>query len=561
MPKEKRRRNRRRRNKMPRKFKRPRSSSGSSSDRKQQRRVDAVISQAAPIIATTILASQGHFTEAGSSSGPQPSTSGAATSSASNVPKVCPKPALLNCLQKVGATGTCFTRKQVLNYLIQYMGERTLYDPNNPRVINCRDDELGKALGVPQFTIYNVKEVLAANCMPVTSPQVIQADTLSTASQAKVHYTLQHSVAEGREPSAIPKSGQAECQDDPMPGPSTVPQKAKEKRKHRRRNKLSESEKSTSSTGSSTRRRRHSSSLSLSQTLQLDEEGPKGLPWFYFVKCPKDSERRSSGSCTERWSIDGYSTAYVADSSDDLWFLEEDSDREEEIEWPWEFELDSDSSEPYNDDDDDDSDIDGEEEEYYVEMIPCSDNDSCMADESEESTDEEITDKDKWKCDKCPMRNSPYQRYCSHCWALRKDWFPEVHNSGQRSTLQRSNSCPEAQSMENDDTASPAEPSPGVVSPPERTISTDSAFSSLGSSSQEVNSAPGATGVSQDHVGAVVMEPCMICLSRPKVASMVHGRTAHLVCCYTCAKKLYKRGKPCPVCRRPIQMVVKTFFA
>ncbi|XP_078582790.1 protein Mdm4-like isoform X1 [Branchiostoma floridae x Branchiostoma japonicum] len=560
MPKEKRRRNRRRRPKVPRKYKRQqRSSSGSSTDRKQQRRVDAVISQAAPIIATTILASQGHFSEAGGSGGPQPSTSGVTSTSACNVPKVCPKPALLNCLQKVGATGTCFTRKQVLNYLIQYMGERMLYDQNNPRVINCKDDELGKALGVPQFTIYNVKEVLAANCVPVTSPQVIQADTIPTASQAKVHYTLQHSVAEGREPSVKPKTQQADCQDEAMPGPSTVPQKAKEKRKHRRRNKLSESEKSTSSTGSSTRRRRHSSSLSLSQTLQLDEEGPKGLPWFYFVKCPKESEKRSSGSCTERWSIDGYSTAYVADSSDDLWFLEEDSDREEVPVIDWEFELDSDSSEPYNDDDDEeDSNMDGEEEEYYVEMIRCSDNDSCMADESEESTDEEITDKDKWKCDKCPMRNSPYQRYCSHCWALRKDWFPEVHNSSQKSTLQRSNSCPEAQSTENDGAG---EPSPGVVSPPERTISTDSAFSSLGSSSQEVNSTPGATGVSQDHVGTVVMEPCMICLSRPKVASMVHGRTAHLVCCYTCAKKLYKRGKPCPVCRRPIQMVVKTFFA
>ncbi|XP_019633125.1 PREDICTED: E3 ubiquitin-protein ligase Mdm2-like [Branchiostoma belcheri] len=559
MPKEKRRRNKRRR--MPRKFKRPRSSSGSSSDRKQQRRVDAVISQAAPIIATTaILASQGHFSEAGSSSGPQPSTSGATSSSASNVPMVCPKPALMNCLQKVGARGTCFTRKEVLKYLIQYIGERMLYDQSNPRVVYCREDELGKALGVPQFTIYNVKDVLAANCVPVTSPQVIQADTQTSASQAKVHYTLQHSVAEGRETATRPKSTQAECQDAAMPGPSTVPQKAKEKRKHRRRNKLSESEKSTSSTGSSTRRRRHSSSLSIGQTLQLDEEGPKGLPWFYFVKCPKESEKRSSGSCTERWSIDGYSTAYVADSSDDLWFLEEDSDREEVIDW--EFELDSDSSEPYNDDDDEEDSIDGEEEEYYVEMIQCSDNDSCMADESEESTDEEITDKDKWKCDVCPMRNHPCQRFCSHCWALRKDWFPEVHNSSQKSTLQRSNSCPEAQSMENADTSGAMDPSPSVVSPPERTISTDSAFSSLGSSSQEVNSsAPGAAGVSQDHVGAVVMEPCMICLSRPKVASMVHGRTAHLVCCYTCAKKLYKRGKPCPVCRRPIQMVVKTFFA
>uniref|UniRef100_A0A2K6SVL2 RING-type domain-containing protein n=1 Tax=Saimiri boliviensis boliviensis TaxID=39432 RepID=A0A2K6SVL2_SAIBB len=30
--------------------------------------------------------------------------------------------------------------------------------------------------------------------------------------------------------------------------------------------------------------------------------------------------------------------------------------------------------------------------------------------------------------------------------------------------------------------------------------------------------------------------------------------------CFTCAKKLKRRNKPCPVCRQPIQMVVITYF-
>ncbi|MGH0139601.1 UNVERIFIED_CONTAM: hypothetical protein FKN15_014704 [Acipenser sinensis] len=56
------------------------------------------------------------------------------------------------------------------------------------------------------------------------------------------------------------------------------------------------------------------------------------------------------------------------------------------------------------------------------------------------------------------------------------------------------------------------------------------------------------------------VEPCVICQSRPKNGCIVHGRTGHLMACYTCAKKLKKRNKLCPVCRQPIQMVVLTYF-
>ncbi len=53
---------------------------------------------------------------------------------------------------------------------------------------------------------------------------------------------------------------------------------------------------------------------------------------------------------------------------------------------------------------------------------------------------------------------------------------------------------------------------------------------------------------------------CCICMTRPKEASLIHGKTGHQVCCYKCAKRLRRRGKPCPVCRRPIQKVIKNFF-
>uniref|UniRef100_A0A2K5QP38 E3 ubiquitin-protein ligase Mdm2 n=1 Tax=Cebus imitator TaxID=2715852 RepID=A0A2K5QP38_CEBIM len=56
------------------------------------------------------------------------------------------------------------------------------------------------------------------------------------------------------------------------------------------------------------------------------------------------------------------------------------------------------------------------------------------------------------------------------------------------------------------------------------------------------------------------IEPCVTCQGRPKNGCIVHGKTGHLMACFTCAKKLKRRNKPCPVCRQPIQMIVLTYF-
>ena len=58
----------------------------------------------------------------------------------------------------------------------------------------------------------------------------------------------------------------------------------------------------------------------------------------------------------------------------------------------------------------------------------------------------------------------------------------------------------------------------------------------------------------------LITDPCMICLSKPKTASLVHGSSGHQVCCFPCAKRLKRRGKVCPVCRRPIQKVIKNYI-
>lgn len=56
-----------------------------------------------------------------------------------------------------------------------------------------------------------------------------------------------------------------------------------------------------------------------------------------------------------------------------------------------------------------------------------------------------------------------------------------------------------------------------------------------------------------------VIDYCVICLKRPKTGSIIHGSTGHQVCCFRCARRLKRRGRHCPVCRRPIQKVIRNF--
>jgi hypothetical protein len=56
-------------------------------------------------------------------------------------------------------------------------------------------------------------------------------------------------------------------------------------------------------------------------------------------------------------------------------------------------------------------------------------------------------------------------------------------------------------------------------------------------------------------------EPCVICLSCDRNATVVHGETGHIACCLECARLLKARGDKCPVCRLPIDLVIQQFWA
>lgn len=58
---------------------------------------------------------------------------------------------------------------------------------------------------------------------------------------------------------------------------------------------------------------------------------------------------------------------------------------------------------------------------------------------------------------------------------------------------------------------------------------------------------------------AAIEDACMVCCDKVKNASLLHGDDIHIVCCLDCANDLKARNQPCPLCRRPIERVLKTY--
>ncbi|CAK1541932.1 unnamed protein product [Leptosia nina] len=50
---------------------------------------------------------------------------------------------------------------------------------------------------------------------------------------------------------------------------------------------------------------------------------------------------------------------------------------------------------------------------------------------------------------------------------------------------------------------------------------------------------------------------CIVCYSEPKSGVFVHGRIAHICCCYKCAVKVWAKAKRCPICNCKVSNVLK----
>ncbi|XP_022124600.2 protein Mdm4-like [Pieris rapae] len=54
-----------------------------------------------------------------------------------------------------------------------------------------------------------------------------------------------------------------------------------------------------------------------------------------------------------------------------------------------------------------------------------------------------------------------------------------------------------------------------------------------------------------------INDMCITCYSAPKSGVFVHGRIAHICCCFKCAVKVWNNAKRCPVCNCKVSNVLK----
>ncbi|KAG7454657.1 hypothetical protein MATL_G00262050 [Megalops atlanticus] len=429
---------------------------------------------------------------------------------------VRPKVQLQTLLQHAGADKDIFTMKEVMFYLGQYIMGKQLYDKKQQHIVHCANDALGAVLGVDSFS---VKE-----------PRVLYA-MISKNLIAVRNQDSQHGFTEPR------------SQSEPDRGPEETDSDSFSSTSGRRRRRSSDPAGTSEEEEQSERRKRHKSD---SFSLTFDDS----LSW-----CVIEGLRRDRGSSE---SSDSHSNAEVgvsgSEDSDESFSQDSDSDN-----FSVEFEVESIDSDAYSENDEA-SVVSGEDEVYQVTIFEAEDEDSF-------DEDTEITEADYWKCPKCEELNPPLPRHCNRCWTLRQDWLPEPTPK----TLSPKPSAAEGDAEEGLDVPDGKR----ARSPP---LTRDAKEDCL-SESQEVCSQPSTSGScgapsSQDEVPELerfssleaclppsCLEPCVICQSRPKNGCIVHGRTGHLMACYTCAKKLKNRNKLCPVCREPIQSVVLTYLS
>ena len=54
-------------------------------------------------------------------------------------------------------------------------------------------------------------------------------------------------------------------------------------------------------------------------------------------------------------------------------------------------------------------------------------------------------------------------------------------------------------------------------------------------------------------------DTCVVCLDRPRDAAFTHGDTAHVCCCLACAKAIHSSRGVCPLCRAPVEAVLRVY--
>ncbi|XP_009074808.1 PREDICTED: protein Mdm4, partial [Acanthisitta chloris] len=446
---------------------------------------------------------------------------------------VRPKLPLLRILQAAGAQGDTFTLKEVMHYLGQYIMLRQLYDKRQQHMVYCGGDELGELLGLESFSVKDpspVYDMLKRN---------LTAAALTDAAQT---LPKEQSVA-------MPSQDQLQFSQEQGPASGIMEGDSKD-------SALSTSEPNCDTCEDKDLIENLSKSKKPKLDLVFEEWDVAGLPWWFLGNLRSNYKSRSNGS-TDIQTNQDIDTAIVSDTTDDLWFLNECP-------------------------------LEQSSAGVKVEVADCEEvkegdtkvtEDVCLDDLEDtqclsDDTDTEAASEDCWQCSKCRKLNSPGKRYCCRCWALRQGWYSGCPR------LPHTLSLPSIQALQ------PQE-DPGLDVPDcRRTISAPIGQPKeflVGSKSQvdpcgSIESLDLARGCEskesllslteqkkEEEMESLesikmLLNPCFLCQHRPRDGNIVHGRTAHLVACFRCAKMLKKKRSPCPVCRKEIEMVIRVFM-
>lgn len=462
---------------------------------------------------------------------------------------VRPKPLLLKLLKSVGAQKDTYTMKEVIFYLGQYIMTKRLYDEKQQHIVYCSNDLLGDLFGVPSFSVKEHRKIytmIYRNLVVVNQQE--PSDSSTSVSENRCHL-------EGGNDQKDPDQ---ELQEEKPSSSSLVSRPSTSSR----RRAISETEENSDELSERQRKRHKSDSISLS----FDES--LALCVIREICCERSSSSESTETPSNLDLDDG-----VSEHSGD--WLDQDSVSDQ---FSVEFEVESLDSEDYSLSEEGQELSDEDDEVYRVTVYQAGESDTDSFEE-----DPEISLADYWKCTSCNEMNPPLPPHCNRCWALRENWLPEDKGKDkggipEKAKLENSTHAEEGFDVpdckkttaddsqeacveENDDKSTQASQSQESEDFSQPSTSNSIIYSSQEDVKEfEREETQDKEESTESNIPLNAIEPCVICQGRPKNGCIVHGKTGHLMSCFTCAKKLKKRNKPCPVCRQPIQMIVLTYF-
>jgi len=212
--------------------------------------------------------------------------------------------------------------------------------------------------------------------------------------------------------------------------------------------------------------------------------------------------------------------------------------------------------------------------------------DSIGADASSDDDDDftkcDLENRDSWTCLDCKQPNTPYIRYCSTCYKERKGWLPArpkpkkkrskktsgVLIKGKASSSTNYERSLSQETVKTESSQASSSQDSGFSEDVQKLISEESSDDEVAKQSDDEIDKQNegikkslANTLGANSSLALTDSLCNLCYSRPKDACLIHGRTSHQYCCYSCAKKLYKKRQGCPVCRRKIEKITKNIVA